>query len=242
MELWEKEYNSLFTNDDKISSFDKIAKQYYFCNFGTMQKSELDILMFSIYLDQILKQSEEKPSTYSDYHLSKILGITQTRISNLKVKKELKYSYEKFDWKQSFLRILPNARFENGKIKINIYDINLYLEIKNAIEEKGDYVDVLLNQKLLQITPACFLDLLTELVENEKKNSVKKAIKDNLEKNTKAISFYTSESFGSQLRKNGISITAELLSSTLSSLIPVVGPIVGSALKSFIELIRNNKK
>ena len=133
----EKFYQDLFDEKSKIEAFDKIAKNYYCCNFGSMQKSDLDVLMFSILIDRILEKTEEDFNTYSDYTLSKKLGITQQRISNLKIKKELKYPYEKFDWRKSFARLVKNARFEDEKIKIYIPDPNLFLEIKNSIESNG---------------------------------------------------------------------------------------------------------
>ena len=105
---------------------------FYFGNFGTVQKSELELLLFSEYLEKILRREEDNVNAYSDYTLSKCFGISQQRISNLKVKKELRYPYEKFDWKKSFLRLLPKARIEDEKINLYIPDANVYLEIKNA--------------------------------------------------------------------------------------------------------------
>ena len=134
-----EQYQRLFPSEkEKANAFDQIAEQYYMCNFGSISKADFDVLMFSIYLDRILENSEADLNSYSDYKLSKLLGITQSRISSLKVKKELKYPYAGFDWKQSFLRLSENARYENGKIKINIPDKNLYIEIKNFIESDGN--------------------------------------------------------------------------------------------------------
>ena len=47
--------------------------------------------MFSIYLDGIMEHEEINMTAYSDYELSKLLGITQPKVSNLKVKKQLTY-------------------------------------------------------------------------------------------------------------------------------------------------------
>lgn len=54
-------YNYYFpTKEEKASAFDKIAERYYFANFGTMSKSDLETLLFSIYLEQILDREESK--------------------------------------------------------------------------------------------------------------------------------------------------------------------------------------
>ena len=44
--------NELFEDIYKIKAFDEIAKHYYNKNFGTMQKFDFDVLMFSIYIEQ----------------------------------------------------------------------------------------------------------------------------------------------------------------------------------------------
>lgn len=67
-----RRYSELFPSDkEKADAFDKIAEQFYFCNFGTMQKSDIETLLFSLYLDRILEMSEEDMQSYSDYILSK---------------------------------------------------------------------------------------------------------------------------------------------------------------------------
>ncbi len=61
--------------------------------------------------------------------MSKILGITQQRVRNLKVKKELVYQDLSFKWHLSFAKVLQDSRYttlENNKVIINIPDLNLY--------------------------------------------------------------------------------------------------------------------
>ncbi len=174
-------YQELFSDEkSKAKAFDLIAQNYYFGNFGTMQKSDFDVLMFSIYLERILEQSEEDMNAYSDYELSKLLGITQSRVSTLKVKKQLKYPYTGFDWKRSFQRVSKNARYENGKIKIHIPDKNLFLELQNAIEKEGGYVEIQLNSKLLQVSPEYFVDLMAAVSEEKDRKIIRKKLRDKL--------------------------------------------------------------
>lgn len=181
------EYTDVFKEEEikaKAEAFDKIAQNYYNGNFGTMQKSDIDVLMFSIYWDKILEKSEEDWDTYSDYELSKVLGITQAKVSNLKVKKQLRYPYLGFDWKKSFIRASKNARFENGKIKIHIPERNLFIELQNAIEKNGGYLDIQLNSKLLQVSPEDFINLIGIISDEEDRDLVKKKIREELRKST----------------------------------------------------------
>ncbi len=183
-------YNQYFsTAEGKAIAFDKIAERYYFANFGTMSKSDLETMLFSIYLDQILDQHESEMESYSDYTLSKALGITQSKISSLKVKKELLYPYSGFDWRKSFARISENVNYENGKIMLHIPDRNLYLEVKHEIETSGGYVETQLSANLLQIRPEYFLDLMVAISEEKDRNRLRKEIREEFRKKNKDIVF-----------------------------------------------------
>lgn len=230
-------YEDLFkTEKDKADAFDRIASVYYMCNFGSISKSDFEVLMFSLYIDKILEKNEENYSLYSDYTLSKVLGITQNRVSSLKIKKELKYPYKDFDWRKSFSRILKKARLDNGKIRMYIPDTNLYIEIKNIIEQKGDYVDVTLNPKVLSISPASFLDLLVEVAANKADvKELKKQIKEKLDEQTDGIDFFSEESFSQQLKQNGIQLGMDVFSEVLN--LNPVAKILGSAVEPLLKMV-----
>lgn len=141
-------YRHLFpTEAVKAEAFDKIAELFYNCNFGSTSEADIETLMFSIFIERILKEDgPENFKSYSDYTLSKALCITQARVSNLKVRKELVYPYEDFSWKKSFELVSKKATFENGKIKIYIPDKKLFFAtvykgniIKNLIMDCQSY-------------------------------------------------------------------------------------------------------
>lgn len=193
-------YHFLFPTDkEKAKAFDQIAEKYYYNNFGSTAKSDIDILMFSIYIDRILEINENDISAYSDYSLSKLLGITQSKISNLKVKKELIYPYNDFGWKDAFLRIANRAIYEDGKIKLFIPDKNLYLEIKNAIEEAGGFIEIQLTPNLLQLNLTYFLDLMISIEEKENRTEIIKAIAQRTKPFTKDKAIINRPSFGKVL-------------------------------------------
>lgn len=140
MENQEKimQYQKLFPDEaSKAKAFDQIAQKYYWGNFGQLQKSDFETLLFSIYLERVLDSSEKEIFSYSDYELSKYLGIPQSKVRTLKIKKELQYPRQGFDWKEAFLRISTNARYENGKVKLNIPDPNLYIQIPKSVTTIG---------------------------------------------------------------------------------------------------------
>jgi len=234
-------YGKLFPNEKvKAEAFDKIARNYYIGNFGTMQKAELDLLMFSLYIERILYASEENMSTYSDYTLAKLLGITQSRVSSLKVKKEMKYPYNRFDWRKAFERISQNARYENGKIKLFVSDINLFLELKNAIETNNGYIDVQLNSKLLCVSPEYFVDLLLIISNDEDKKTIKKRLRAELQAKNIDVEFFDTKPVGKLLKENAASIGTEVLLSMLESCVPIVGPFIGNTIRNVVKVIKDN--
>lgn len=167
-------YEKMFDTEAKVAAFDKIAEVYFNKNFGTMQKSDFDVLMFSIYIEQILEKYEDDLITYSDYTLSKELGITQSRVNILKQKKELKYPKEGFDWRTSFSKFVDKAVYSDEKIQIYVPDPNVYLEIKNAIESTGGIVDIKRNKSVLQISPCNFIELLIAICPDGDREKIKK--------------------------------------------------------------------
>lgn len=50
-------YRHLFpTEAVKAEAFDKIAELFYNCNFGSTSKADIETLMFSIFIERILKE------------------------------------------------------------------------------------------------------------------------------------------------------------------------------------------
>lgn len=230
------------TMENKAAAFDKIAEHYYLGNFGTMQKSDFEVLLFSIYLEQILDKSEEDMNSYSDYELSKKLGITQDKVRNLKVKKELKYPYEKFSWKESFKRVIPNMRYKNGFFFISINDRNLYLELKHHIENMGGFIEATLNSNLLKIPAEYFIDLIVDIYGNNDRKYIDKKIRKYMAEKYNDEKILEEENFFQYLIEHRNESIVNLVESTLGAL-GDVGIIALSLISdSAVKVMRRNKK
>ena len=158
-----------FSNDDKIKAFDKIAERYFRQNFGTLSKTDIDQLMFSILRDSG-KDGNKKPINTDDYGLSKLLGISQTRVRSLKQSVQLKFPVEDENWKRIFASLIENARYDDIKklVKMSIPDVNVLIEIRHLIEVSGWYDEYQLNPKLFQ----CPLDVFIKLCESLEEEKV----------------------------------------------------------------------
>ena len=230
-----KKYNKLFdTVESKAKAFDSIAEKYYFTNFGSVSRSDFDVLMFSLYIEQILSKNQDDFASFSDYTLSKQLGITQARVSNLKVKKELLYPYEGFKWQESLERISSNAVYEDGKIKLYVPDKNLYLEIKNAIETAGGFVEVQLTSNLLQVRLPYFLDLLIAIDDSNSRDELRKQLKKKIKQKDKDIVLMDREPIGKALIKK----TPGMILDLVGNCIPVFGGIAKTIAQNLLDVIR----
>lgn len=216
-----KKYEELFPdNESKAQAFDKIAEKYYLCNFGSTSKADFDVLMFSVYLEQILKKEESQMNKYSDYTLSKSLGITQSKVSSLKVKKQLLYPFDGFDWKVSFERVCKNARYENGKIKIHIPDKNLYIELKNAVEENGGFVEVQLNPTLLQLSPEHFINLMVSITNDKGRDEYRRELRKELRAQNKDTEYFDSMPLGKAVKESIKEFGPDLVLGIIADCVP----------------------
>jgi hypothetical protein len=102
----------LFDQQSKVLAFDFMLEEYFKAGFGTLGKSDLDLLIFST----LLKYA--RIDDISDYALSKTLEITQTRVRNLKIKNCLKYA--------------PLDRKSMEEVAAKMQDGRVWVSINNA--------------------------------------------------------------------------------------------------------------
>ena len=119
-----------WSKDDEALAFEMIAGQYLNKNFGRMGKSDFEVLIFSIYIEHLL----ENGLPYDDYTIALQLGISESRVRNLKIKKELQYPYPKYNWKKAFVERIRYAQYDDKKamVKVSI-PIRTFAGILNTI-------------------------------------------------------------------------------------------------------------
>lgn len=180
-----EEINSFYDDDlkcklKKAEYFDKIAKLFYCGNFGSTNKSEIELLMFSIFMDEMITHNSSNGvldyKKCSDFNMSKLLGIPPERVKTLKIKKQARYPQE-FDWRKSLESIKNSIVYDIDKkrIIIPVNDPNLYLAMKNCIEEHDGYIEIQRGTNVLQMRPSHFFILMYWGIE---KDDEKKVIKE----------------------------------------------------------------
>ena len=147
--------------EEQARGFKRIAEEFYRHNFGRMGKADIEVLLFSIYLEYLLKNGLD----YDDYTLAIQLGIPEPRVRTLKVKKELRYPYPEYDWKKAFAERIPHAKYDDKKalVKVSITDPNVRRDVEHYIDSRNWYSEYQLNVKLLQMRVDQFVELCMAL-------------------------------------------------------------------------------
>ncbi len=237
-------YQKLFDEKSKADAFEKVAEQFYAGNFGRMTKADFETLLFHLYIEQCLK----KGLPYDDYVLSKDLGIVQSRVRSLKVKKELLYPHEGFDWKGAFINCIPNSRYDKVKhlVKVHIPDVNVLIELRNHMECHGWYDEYQLNPKLFQCRADIFIALCGSLEEGmsftldpKVKGALEKLKKESMAENEQsALGKILSGSMEDGVKNLAISASKEVLLNVLKIL--PFGGLAGEAIKAFITIVEKS--
>lgn len=161
-----KSWSDFFPSDEaKVEAFDRIAKSYFEHNFGRMKKEDVDLLMFDILCNAVrdyVKAGDDaqnlyaSSSPYSDYQLSHLLGITETRIRSLKEKDGLIYrplEAEDDGWREALRECIRGSyRTSEDQCEFSIPDRG----VRNALEhylsvENGGFLEYTLNAKVVSI-------------------------------------------------------------------------------------------
>jgi hypothetical protein len=126
------------TSDKKCELFDFTLNEYLKGGFGSMNKSDIDALMYAV----LQKSGMDE---LSDYDTSIELGLTKQRVRALQEKYSVRYDVIKEDVAIArFLEKLEYAKIEGSYIDIPIQDIAL----KNYLEAELDANNLLLQKQL----------------------------------------------------------------------------------------------
>ena len=218
-----------------------ISERYFNRNFGTMSKTDFETLLFSVYLEHILKSGQK----YDDYSVSKALGITQSKVRNMKMKKELQYPHENGDqWKDAFVQAIEFATYdeETRLVTLLIEDPTIQTELRYFIESNHWYDEAPSNYKLFRCRLDFFLKICEKLSDddvitlNENQEEKIKAIKKADSKEKSAIEKMLSGNVIGGLNELAKIGTKETICAVLEY-IPI-GGITGVALKALVEIMK----
>lgn len=234
-----------FSSFEMEQAFQMVSARYFERNFGTMTKTDFETLLFSIYIEHLLENNQP----FDDYTISKALGITQSKVRTLKLRKELQYPRDKFDWIKAFADDLKRASFdpESKKVRVLISDINVLTELRYFMENNAWYDEYQLNPKVFQCRVDFFVNIISKLAEESLSlnDEAEKAIKE-IEKQTadgtvkKALRSILNGSIVEGTKKLLLYAGKEMGANILEK-IPVIGSVASEITTALIDVIGEKK-
>ena len=151
-----------FTDEEKLEAFEDIAVQYFYRNFGSLTKTDFETMLFKIYLRH-LKRSH---LTTDDYSISRDLGITQSKVRNMKLRIELRDTEPSaVSWEEEFAACVRTAIYDDKKrlVKVMVPEVTVMMELRHFMEVNRWYDEYQLNPKLFQCPIDFFLPLCEKI-------------------------------------------------------------------------------
>lgn len=153
------------TRDEKESFAGELIALYLELGFGSPSKREVDLLIFH----HITQARENKGKT--NYELSTLLKVPETRIKTLRLASALKYQTinAKATLGNIIIRLSKGqqyANIENGKIEISLEDPVEKRELENFLKSKGHFAEYTFNSEVLRIAPIRLFELIVENMNN----------------------------------------------------------------------------
>lgn len=227
-----------------------ILKNCFKSGFGTLGKTEIDLILFTA----ILKYSDKK--NISEYELSKYLQITQQRIRNLKEKASVKYwIISKEDAIKEFVTKAKHGKIRDIYLDIPINDIRIKNELEAILEQEDILLYSQLNPKIFSLRIDDFLELVIlfelilspdinrETIEKSILSGIKDIaakdakIKEKLMVSTDSINNLDKTSVKETLVRSGINFGVDLLASLIPGGAFLSSP-VKNLIKSFKDIIK----
>ena len=136
--------------DKKRENFSKeFLSHYLYASFGSMSKSEIEILIFHLLSNDF--------EGLSNYEISNLLKISETKVKSLDMNAHLRYPRQSGDEivRETLVDIAKKFSViyneQNGEVKIHIQNSVQKREMINAINNLGSFADYSLNNEILKI-------------------------------------------------------------------------------------------
>lgn len=227
------------TSSDVWSEFlAKIKEQCLERNFGTLSKSEFDLLVFHYYL--LDKQAQVGSAYVTDYEIGRKLGLTIQRVRSLREREALKWPpKEEGRWKERFLDCLKFAHYDekSGAVKIPVPDVNLIKEIRNYLEIAGLFDDYQLNPKVFQCNLGLFVAICLKLNlkgEDKLSGEILNKLRDSKDSNIARVVKEHERPLVTTFQKIGIKMGIKILQEIIGRF-PFIGHASGEAVADYLE-------
>lgn len=132
--------------------------------FGSMNKNDVEVLVFRILLDKEQNDNPMGLKGLSDYVISMRLKIPESKVKRLRYEAELKYPISTDEQKKKMLLdVLNRVQYKKDKEKIQILVSNkmLRLYISDLLSQGGRFFDTSFNSNIVSIILMIFVSCST---------------------------------------------------------------------------------
>lgn len=152
---------------EKREFAERFLELYLSNGLGSLPKSEVDLYVF-----YLLTQTSDYKNK-SNYQLSNLLKVPESRIKSLRLNSALKYSEinSKAILSKIVIRLTQSeqfAVFESGKVEVSLEDPIEQRELENFLKLRGHHAEYTLNSEVLKISPIRLFELILENVSRAK--------------------------------------------------------------------------
>ncbi|VYT01291.1 PTS sugar transporter subunit IIBC [Campylobacter ureolyticus] len=173
----------LISKLDKNNFVEKFLENYLAPSFGAMSKSEIDILVFHLLEDSF--------NQLSNYEISNLLKISETKVKNLRVNAYLRYNQNENQILKNIIERLSDSISAKVDIKNNEVKFTLENPVEKRvmiakIKELGENIDFSFNNEILKLDLLVFFTFLKNISGEDIFLNV---LKDNKNKNLKLQEF-----------------------------------------------------
>lgn len=168
----------VFFESQKDEIVNSIESLYLNHNFGTLSKSDFELLVFHYYMENLRSSGAEK----TNYEIAKQLGVTVQRVAGLKDKEASRYSYDEMSWKKQFLKCVEKITVSGDRLVINITDRRLYRELESYLEKQGLGTEYDLNPSIFKADSERFITIIKQLYPDDYLLRLESELRNNISK------------------------------------------------------------
>ena len=178
------------TNNDSLRQF--IKDEYLNKGFGTMNKNDFEVFIFNEIMKaphEILgfskKDEDGKSLKPSNYDLSILLKIPESKVKRLAYEADLKYGAENRETEcnkrlQEALhkvKLSCESKGKNARVSFFIEEVAMRKYLEHKIKSNGDFVDYHNNEEVVSVGVKEFSDLIQGFYKKEIKEDIMAELK-----------------------------------------------------------------
>lgn len=174
------------TNGKEADFAKRFIECYSHSGFGSLNKNDFEVLIFD------LLRSYGNFKDKSNFEISTILQIPESKVNRLSYESDLKYGDHDDEYvKKSFLHLISKAAFrsDNGRICFIVEDKYVRSAINAKLKELGHFADSSFNSQIVSVYLDSFVDLLNEYYPNDEADKIVESCKSLVKTEGQEVSF-----------------------------------------------------